>query len=80
MAKERYDALTAYFITDSGEIISNRKMIQLTEPDKDVTVGFILNSGIDFTSMKKCFMRFDFQGETLGDIPFKMNISFFSDF
>lgn len=75
-----YDALTAYFITDSGEIISNRKMIQLTEPDKDVTVGFILNSGIDFTSMKKCFMRFDFQGETLGDIPFKMNISFFSDF
>lgn len=75
-----YDALTAYFITDSGEIISNKKMIQLTEPDKDVTVGFILNSGIDFTSMKKCFMRFDFQGETLGDIPFKMNISFFSDF
>lgn len=75
-----YDALTAYFITDSGEIISNRKMIQLTEPDKDVTVGFILNSGIDFTSMKKCFMRFDFQGETLGDISFKMNISFFSDF
>lgn len=75
-----YDALTAYFIADSGEIISNRKMIQLTEPDKDVTVGFILNSGIDFTSMKKCFMRFDFQGETLGDIPFKMNISFFSDF
>lgn len=75
-----YDTLTAYFVSDSGEIISNRKMIQLTEPDKDVTVGFILNSGIDFTSMKKCFMRFDFQGETLGDIPFKMNISFFSDF
>ena len=75
-----YDTLTAYFVSDSGEIISNRKMIHLTESDKNATVGFILNSGIDFTSMKKCFMRFDFQGETLGDIPFKMNISFFSDF
>lgn len=75
-----YDVLTVYFVADSGETISNRKMVDLTVPDKDVTVGFILNSGIDFTTMKKCFMRFDFQGETLGDIPFKMNISFFSDF
>jgi hypothetical protein len=45
-----------------------------------IVVGFILNSGIDYTAMQECLMRFETSGDILGDIDFKMNISFYSDF
>lgn len=70
----------AFFVNGSDEIISNKKKIIFSDSEEGVSVGFILNSGIDYTSMKECFMRFESSGEKLGDIEFKMNISFYSDF
>lgn len=70
----------AYFTTDDGVVISNKKMIVLSDSDETVTVGFVLTSGIDYTSIKNCLMHFDANGEPLGDIKFKLNISFCSDF
>lgn len=74
----RAESLIAYFVTDSGETISNKKKILVTTDD--VTIGFVLNSGIDYTTMQQCLMRFESQGDVLPDIDFKMNISFYSDF
>jgi hypothetical protein len=65
-------------VTNTGEIISNKKKIAVSSDE--IVVGFILNSGIDYTAMQECLMRFETSGDILGDIDFKMNISFYSDF
>ena len=72
------ESLIAYFVTNSGETISNKKKISVTTDD--ITIGFVLNSGIDYTTMQECLMRFESQGDILWNIDFKMNISFYSDF
>ena len=72
------ESLIAYFVTNTGEIISNKKKIAVSSDE--IVVGFILNSGIDYTAMQECFLRFETSGDILGDIDFKMNISFYSDF
>jgi hypothetical protein len=72
------ESLIAYFVTNTGEIISNKKKIAVSSDE--IVVGFILNSGIDYTAMQECLMRFETSGDILGDIDFKMNISFYSDF
>lgn len=75
----KLDTITAYFVSKNGEIISNKKKVAVVS-SKEVTVGFVLNSGIDYTSMQECLMRFESAEEKLWDIGFKMNISFYSDF
>lgn len=74
------NGLTAYFVSTSGDIISNKKKLLQTSSEEKITVGFVLNSGIDYTVMQSCFLRFELQEELLGEIEFKMNISFYSDF
>lgn len=74
------DGLTAYFVSTAGDTISNKKKLLQTSSEEKITVGFVLNSGIDYTAMQSCFLRFERQGEPLGEIEFKMNISFYSDF
>lgn len=76
---QKGENLAAYFVSADGSIISNRKKIP-TENCGDITVGFILNSGIDFTKMSKCYMQIETQDALVGKIDFKMNISFYSDF
>lgn len=78
---DSFDAeAVSYFTDNSGEIISNKKKISFTSDSKSLSVGFILNSGIDYTAMKKCYMYFEVQGELIGQIEFDSNISFYSDF
>lgn len=74
------ESLIAYFVTNAGETISNKKKVAAPSENMDITIGFVLKSGIDYTTMSECLMRFESQGEILGDIRFKMNISFYSDF
>lgn len=74
------ESLIAYFVTNAGETISNKKKVAAPSENMDMTIGFVLKSGIDYTTMSECLMRFESQGEILGDIRFKMNISFYSDF
>lgn len=73
------DGMVVYFVSTSGDIISNKKKLEQTSSG-EITVGFVLNSGIDYTGMRKCFLRFEQQGEFIGEVEFKMNISFCSDF
>lgn len=72
--------LVTYFVTSSGEIISNKKKVPALHDAEQAQIGFILNSGIDYTTMHKCCMRLESDGVHMGDIEFDMNISFYSDF
>lgn len=74
------DEIVAFFIAESGECISNKKKILQLSSSSPTTIGFILNSGKDYTAMKKCFLRLEAHGSILCDIEFQMNISFCSDF
>lgn len=74
------DEIVAFFIAESGECISNKKKILQLSSSSPTTIGFILNSGKDYTAMKKCFLRLEEHGSILCDIEFQMNISFCSDF
>lgn len=76
---QEVENLVAYFVSADGDMISNRKKIP-AENCGDITVGFVLNSGIDFTKMSKCYMQIEAQDTLVGKIDFKMNISFYSDF
>lgn len=74
------DGVTAYFVSATGELISNRKKLSGLSGEGNITIGFVLNSGVDYTTMKECFLRLDAQDGTLGELAFRMNISFCSDF
>ena len=70
----------SYFVSVDDEVISNRKKLMCDGVGRETTVGFVLDSGIDFTKMKRCFMRIESLGEIVQNIEFKMNIAFYSDF
>lgn len=72
--------LTAYFVDEQGLAISNRKRVEGDPLCENITLGFILNSGTDYTSMKKCFLQFEEQEKVIGSLDFIMNIAFSSDF
>lgn len=74
------DEITALFVSKAGMSISNRKKLTGLSGEENITLGFVLDSGVDYTTMKECFLRLDSQNGTLGDIAFRMNISFCSDF
>ena len=69
-----------YFVTENGTIISNKKKLVNSGVGNQMTIGFILASGIDYTQIRSCFMRIESQSAVLGEIDFKMNISFYSEF
>lgn len=71
--------VTASFVSLCGERISNLKQIAL-QAGEDVTLGFVLNPGRDFTEMKGCYLRLESEGAVVGDFLFEMNISFSNDF
>lgn len=73
------DELTAYFIDKSGNGISNRKIAAVSSLREETVFGFILNSGIDYSLMKKCYLRIEQNGTVIGEIEFKMNIAFSPD-
>lgn len=74
------DEVTACFVSEDGELISNRKKLTGLSVGENITIGFVLNSGVDYTTMKECFLRLDAQGEIIGTLAFRLNISFCSDF
>lgn len=69
-----------YFVTKDGTIISNKKKLANEGLGGEMTIGFVLTSGIDYTQMSACLMRIESKGVVLGEIEFKLNISFYSDF
>ena len=69
-----------YFVTENGTVISNKKKLVNANIGDEMTIGFILVSSIDFTQISSCLMRIESDGITIGEIDFKMNISFYSDF
>ena len=69
-----------YFVTKDGTIISNKKKLANERLGGEMTIGFVLTSGIDYTQMSACLMRIESKGVVLGEIEFKLNISFYSDF
>lgn len=69
-----------YFVTKDGAIISNKKKLANEGLGGEMTIGFVLASGIDYTQMSACLMRIESKGVVLGEIDFKLNISFYSDF
>lgn len=71
--------VTASFVSLCGERISNLKQITL-QAGEDVTLGFVLNPGREFTEMKGCYLRLESEGAVVGDFLFEMNISFSNDF
>ena len=67
-------------MTKDGTIISNKKKLANEGLGGEMTIGFVLTSGIDYTQMSACLMRIESKGVVLGEIEFKLNISFYSDF
>lgn len=74
------DSIKVCFVDNNGNAISNEKHVAIGEVNTETSLGFILKSGIDFTSMKECSMQFFTTQKIYEKIEFKMNISFFSDF
>ena len=70
----------AFFTDENGEIISNKKKIVTGNLGDETTLGFVLDSGIDYTKMKKCFMKITTEYDEIQTFEFKMNIAFYSDF
>jgi hypothetical protein len=68
------------FVSDTGDVISNKKKLVSADIDSETTLGFVLASGIDYTQMKKCAMKIMTADEDVQSIEFKMNIAFYSDF
>lgn len=69
-----------YFADEQGNIISNRRSMKSVSVGNQETTGVTLISNIDFTSMKKCFLKIILTEKENYAIPFKMSISFYSDF
>ena len=74
------NCVSAYFVDSFGNTISNVRNIDLLPIGEEYLVGFVLNSGIDFTQMKNCILRIDADGTNLTQINFDIKIAFFSDF
>ena len=74
------EQLTLFFTDDKGRIISNKKIVRVEEIGTESVVGFVLKGGIDFTKMAECSLKIEGSFNDFGSIPFKMNISFYSDF
>lgn len=74
------EQLTLFFTDDNGRIISNKKIVRVEEIGTESVVGFVLKGGIDFTTMGECSLKIEGSSKDFGSIPFKMNISFYSDF
>lgn len=74
------DDTICYFTSTNGTVISNKKTLINGALGNEMTIGFVLTSGVDFTQMSSCLMRIESQGVALGEIEFKMSISFYSDF
>ena len=72
--------LTLFFTDDTGRIISNKKIVKVEKIGTESVVGFVLKGGIDFTSMTECSLKIVGSSDVVGNVPFKMNISFYSDF
>ena len=68
------------FIDSNKTPISNKRSIKKVAVGEKIVTGITLLSNIDFTTMKKCFMQIEANGEIIAEIPFKMNIAFYSDF
>ena len=69
-----------YFVSSDGNIISNKKKLSSGDAGCETVLGFVLDSGIDYTRMKKCFMKIVTVDEEIQNIEFGMNIAFYSDF
>ena len=69
-----------HFVSETEEIISNKRKFSCGNLNDEITVGFILNAGIDYTKMKRCYMEIEVDGVSVQRIEFKMNIAFYSDF
>lgn len=72
--------LDVVFVDVNKNNISHKRTIKNIAAGEKNTVGIMLLSNIDFTSMKVCFMTVIANGKTIAEIPFEMNISFYSDF
>lgn len=72
--------LDVVFVDVNKNNISYKRTIKNIAAGEKNTVGIMLLSNIDFTSMKVCFMTVIANGKTIAEIPFEMNISFYSDF
>lgn len=48
--------LTAYFSDEDNTVISNRKKMNASS-NECITLGFVLNSGVDYSAMKKCILH-----------------------
>ena len=68
------------FVDSNKTPISNKRSIKKVPVGEKIVTGITLLSNIDFTTMKKCFMQIEVNGEVIAEIPFKMNIAFYSDF
>lgn len=74
------EEIMAFFALEDNSIISGKKIITVSSGGDRMTLGFVLNSGIDYTRIKKCFMIIQTVGNSVQKIEFKMNIAFCSDF
>ena len=68
------------FALENGKVISNKKKLVSGDVGCETKLGFVLDSGIDYTQMKKCFMKIATSDDEVQNIEFKMNIAFYSDF
>lgn len=44
-----------------------------------ITLGFVLNSGVDYSAMKKCILHIVQKEKNIGEIAFNMSIAFSPD-
>lgn len=68
------------FVDSNKTPISNERVIKKVAVGEKIITGITLLPNIDFTTMKKCFMQIEANGEVIAEIPFRMNIAFYSDF
>lgn len=80
VAEELAENAVCYFVTAPGIVISNKKKIANVGIGGEMTIGFVLVSGVDYTQFSSCLMRIESDGVVIGEIDFNMNISFYSDF
>lgn len=80
VTEELAENAVCYFVTAPGIVISNKKKIANVGIGGEMTIGFVLVSGVDYTQFSSCLMRIESDGVVIGEIDFNMNISFYSDF
>ena len=80
LEKDLSDEYVAFFVSEDDNVISNKRVIKLSPSNEECTVGFILNSGVDFTVMNNCKLVIEKGDIKIGELFFEMKISFYSDF